>query len=105
MNQYRHGEILLQQVDTIPEGAVLKQTNVVATGKTGHDHILTGGTILETPAGDIYLDITGEGAAIDHMAPPEEKHNKISLGVDEKYQIIRQREHDPYANAARQVED
>jgi hypothetical protein len=102
--QYRHGEILLQQVETIPEGAIARKTNVVATGKTGHDHRLTGGQILEpnTPDGGTtsYIDITADGAGIDH-----DEHGKIALAAGEKYEVIRQREFDPYADAARQVED
>jgi hypothetical protein len=98
--QFRHGEILLQQVDSIPEGTVARKSNVVATGKTGHDHTLIGGQILEVPDGSSYLDMTAEGAVIDHT-----EHGEIKLGMGEKYEIVFQREFDPYAEAARRVED
>jgi hypothetical protein len=101
--QYRHGELLLCEIDAIPDGAVVKKSSVVATGKTGHDHTIKGGQILEcnTPGGtSSYLDITHAGATIDH-----EEHGPILLQPGEKYEVIRQREHDPYADATRQVAD
>jgi hypothetical protein len=99
MNQFRHGEILLQQVETIPEGAVARKSSVIATGKSGHDHTLIGGKILETLDG-AYLDITHAGAKIDH-----DEHGGIEFGKGEKYQVITQRLFDPYAQAAMAVED
>jgi hypothetical protein len=98
--QFRHGELLLQQVEIIPEETVAKKSDVVANGKSGHAHRLIGGQILETSDGNAYLDITHEGAVIDHA-----EHGQISLQPGEKYEVIRQREYDPYEQAARAVED
>ncbi len=102
--QYRHGELLLQQIESIPEGAIVKKSSVVATGKTGHDHRLIGGQILECNTQDgetaTYLEITAPGAGVDH-----EEHGLVSLKTSEKYLIIRQREYRPYDQAARAVED
>jgi hypothetical protein len=99
MKQYRHGEILICEVESIPEGAVARKSSVVATGKSGHDHTLVGGKIMETKNG-VYLDITADGAVIDH-----DEHGFVALGRGEHFQILTQRQFDPYEQAVMDVQD
>ena len=99
MKQFRHGEILLTQVDSIPGEAVARKSSVVATGKSGHDHFLVGGKIMETQDG-VYLDITHAGAKIDH-----DEHGGIELGKGGRFQVITQKQFDPYAQVAMAVQD
>ena len=47
---YRHGDLLLRQVDEIPESATQLSTNIIAHGENGNTHKLHGShQVYETP--------------------------------------------------------
>ena len=95
---YRHGDLLLESIDIIPEGAIQRKSNVILNGTaTGHSHILNGGLVLEKE-GTIYLQAS-DAATVTH-----EEHNMITL-PDGNYVVTRQVEYDPYEKAAREVLD
>ena len=102
MNIYRHGDLLLKQVEKIPKNLRERKGGMVAEGEaTGHHHRLVGGQVLEpeSPEGKIvYLHIPEAGAIV------HEEHSRIDLPAGD-YEVVHQREYDPYANAARQVAD
>ena len=96
--QYRHGDLLIEMVNQIPEGAKKKETNIILEGtSTGHAHRLNGGQIFEKE-GVVYLHVA-ESSTLTH-----EEHNAIELPAGD-YIVIRQREFDPYEEAARYVQD
>jgi len=95
---YRHGDLLLESIDIIPEGAIQRKSNVILNGTaTGHSHILNGGLVLEKE-GTIYLQAS-DTATVTH-----EEHNTITL-PEGNYVVTRQVEYDPYEKAAREVLD
>lgn len=100
--QYRHGDLLIQSA-SIPARAKprSKKPHVLAEGETtGHAHVLaTGGVVLTDESGATYLRITEEGAMVTH-----EEHGPITLPIGD-YEVVRQREYDPFEQAARQVAD
>lgn len=96
--QYRHGDLLIELIDSIADKAQVRKSNIILNGEvTGHSHKLNGGLVLD---GDetVFLDIK-ESATITH-----EEHNTIELPPG-KYVVIRQREYDPYEKAIREVQD
>lgn len=98
--QFRHGDLLIESVNAIPEAAVLKEDNIIAYGTaTGHSHALADGGVVLAQDNDIYLDIPGSGGAVTH-----EEHNTIALPGG-KYRVIRQVEYNPYERATRMVMD
>lgn len=97
-SMYRHGDLLLESVNEIPEGSIKRETNVILGGTaTGHAHKLVNGIIFDKE-GTTYLQAQNE-ARIVH-----DEHNTIELPVG-NYVVIRQREFDPYAQAVRNVMD
>lgn len=95
---YRHGDILICKVYSIPADAKTRNTNIILEGEvTSHFHRLHGGVILEKDDA-VYLRVVEDGK-VTH-----EEHNTIALPVGD-YQIIRQREWNPYEKAIRQVQD
>ena len=47
---YRHGDLLIRQVDKIPESATQLSTNIIAHGENGNTHKLHGSLqVYETP--------------------------------------------------------
>lgn len=98
--QYRHGDLLICKVDSIPKGTKKRKTNIILDGEaTGHAHRLSGGVVLDLDKDNkVYLRVA-DGGKVTH-----EEHNTIALPAGD-YVVTRQREYDPYAQAARDVRD
>ena len=91
---FRQGDIYIESVRCLPEGAVKQLSTVLADGElTGHRHrILDFRTASVFEArGEIFIDVIGDRAEVVH-----EEHGTIALnrGV---YRVWRQREYDPRA--------
>lgn len=95
---YRHGDLLIERIKSIPQDVKQRNSNVILEGEaTNHFHRLHGGAILEK--GDsVYLRVVEDGN-VTH-----EEHNTIALPVGD-YIVTRQREWNPYERAIRQVQD
>jgi hypothetical protein len=89
---YRHGDVLVGQVEQIPEEAVKRPHLVLAEGEmTGHSHrIAEPGSAELFQAGPImYLRIKATSATLIHQ-----EHGPIVLPQGE-YRVWRQREYSP----------
>jgi hypothetical protein len=89
---YRHGDVLIQQEQKLPEKARKLPHLILAHGEvTGHSHrIKTKSTakLYETPD-DLYLEVTADIAEVIH-----EEHATIELPQG-YYRVWRQREYSP----------
>jgi hypothetical protein len=99
-NQARHGDILIQKIEVLPEGATQKEEKkiVLAEGtSTGHKHLLSGDVKSYEKDGKTFFAV-GKKAKLTH-----EEHATIvfSKGI---YQVHRQVEYGA-DKAAKQVED
>ena len=99
-NMYRHGDLLLKRVESIPQTAKQIESQVLATGEaTGHKHRLVGqAVILEEPTGQRFVQVN-QLAQLVH-----EEHKPIDL-EEGTYAVIHEREYDPFAEAMRRVLD
>ena len=92
MPLYRHGDLLVEDVDTIPSAARPLQHLVLAEGElTGHSHRIAEAdhaTLYHMPAA-LYLDVTGIHATLIHQ-----EHGPIALPRGQ-YRVWRQREYSP----------
>ena len=96
---YRHGDLLIRQVDKIPESATPLSTNIIAHGENGNTHKLHGShQVYETPDQQMYFKAKQE-VFLKHQ-----EHNtlKISKG---NYVILHEREHNPFKNIQEEVVD
>lgn len=89
---FRQGDIYIEQVRCVPEGAVKRPGPVLVEGElTGHSHRIRdfrSANVFES--GDqLYVDVLADRAEVVH-----EEHGTIALnrGV---YRVWRQREYDP----------
>jgi hypothetical protein len=94
MSLYRHGDVIINQVDALPEGAKRRGNVILAYGEiTGHAHRIADPKTAETFEldGQIYLKVTAPKAQLIH-----EEHAMIELpqGV---YRVWQQREYTPEA--------
>ena len=95
---FRHGDLLIEQIDQIPQDVKLVSSNIILEGTlTGHAHRLNGGQIFGKE-GTVYLSVP-ESGTLTH-----EEHNTINLPAG-NYIVIRQREFDPFEEAVRYVQD
>lgn len=96
--QYRHGDLLIVKVGSLPKDAALVETKVLADGEaTGHAHRLEKDGVLYIKDGQLFLE------AVVDVAVVHEEHARITLspGI---YEVRRQREYQPGA-LPRQVAD
>jgi hypothetical protein len=91
----RHGELLVEKIDMLPAGCA-EASNVLATGKGGNAHKVTGDASVMEHDAELYILVKSK-AKIIH---PE--HKAISLGKG-AYKVIRQVEYTP--QGLRKVED
>ncbi|MEQ8791330.1 MAG: hypothetical protein RIC55_34025 [Pirellulaceae bacterium] len=90
--QYRHGDVMIEKVDSIPSQRRKTKHRILAHGEiTGHCHRIEeheNAFLYETPKG-LYLHVTAESATVVH-----EEHHPIALTTG-YYRVWRQREYSP----------
>lgn len=92
MTQYRHGDVMIEQVACLPDVRRKAKHTILAHGElTGHCHRIAekgSADLFETPDG-MFLHVTASAATVVH-----DEHDPISLtaGV---YRVWRQREYSP----------
>ena len=92
MKQFRHGDVIIQQVHVLPDKPEPLPHLILAHGElTGHAHRIfptAGGKLFRGEQG-LFLEISADGLQVVH-----EEHASISLppGV---YRVWRQREYSP----------
>lgn len=106
MLQFRQGDVLLISVNEIPKSAVATQNKVVAIGESTHHHVVTDDVEVMDDNGNLYLAVAKSGR-LEHLTigtQQKAEHNPIVLDKG-KYQVVLQREYDPYEDLIRQVLD
>lgn len=92
MALYRHGDLLIENTETIPDGSRLLNHVVLAEGElTGHAHRIAerDAAELHQATSGLFLRVNGDRATLVHQ-----EHGPIALsrGV---YRVWRQREYSP----------
>lgn len=92
MALYRHGDLLVADVDSIPNDARELRHLVLAEGElTGHSHRIAerDTAVLFQSFGNLFLRVTGDFATLVHQ-----EHGPIELPRG-TYRVWRQREYSP----------
>jgi hypothetical protein len=90
-NQYRHGDVLIEQVSSLPRIREKLPHTILAHGEvTGHSHRIKepGAELFQTPEG-FFLHVVAKPVSVVH-----EEHQTITLAPG-YYRIWRQREYSP----------
>ena len=103
-NIYRHGDLLIRQIEKLPKGIKEVESNTIAEGEfTGHSHRLQ--TAVRTDM-KIYTDIDGRKYfKVDKdgkLTHEEHKTITIEKGI---YEVIIEREFNPFEESINQVQD
>jgi hypothetical protein len=89
---YRHGDVLVSRIETIPSGAVKRPHLVLAEGEmTGHAHRIAdiGSAELFQLGPEMFLRVLAPAATLVH-----DEHGPITLPQG-KYRVWKQREYSP----------
>lgn len=89
---WRHGDVFIASVDTIPVDGVKKSHCILAEGEaTGHSHRIaeSGAAELLAHAGMLYLRVLADHATVIHQ-----EHRPITLPRGD-YRVWQQREYTP----------
>ncbi len=89
---YRHGDVLIEEVETLPKNREKLQHTILAHGEvTGHSHRIrefAEADLYQTPK-ELYLHVRGASVSVVH-----EEHKPIALAGG-YYRVWRQREYSP----------
>jgi len=89
---YRHGEILLLKIKSLPKGLKEKKSNVLMSGSHGNSHSFTNGKLYLKEDGQTFGYLVAKGTTLLHPEHGEDGKAKIADGV---YQLIKQVEYTP----------
>lgn len=103
---YRQGDVLLKKIDRIPEHAKETQKKVVAEGEGHHQHVVTEDVQVFVSDESMFLSVNKSGR-LEHVVagtrtPAEHKSIDLPEG---NYEVVIQREYDPYERIIRIVKD
>lgn len=103
MNNYRHGDLLLRQIEELPKGLKKLQSNILAEGEfTGHHHKIVADpidlTLYEDAQGRKYFKLDKD-ANLTHQ-----EHETITVKKGLYFVDIEQ-EFDPFQETINQVRD
>lgn len=102
----RQGDILLKKIDRIPAYAKLTKNKVIAEGEGHHSHIVDEETEVFVSDESMYL-VVNKAGRLEHVVNGTRtfaEHLPIDLPAG-NYEVVRQKEFDPYEKIIRQVQD
>ena len=96
---FRHGDILIREVESIPKSVIPINTKILAEGEqTGHHHKLIGSFQIfqenDSLSQNRFLEIMEE-TTLTHQ-----EHHQITIPVG-KYVVVHERQHNPLAQVER----
>ena len=97
---FRHGDLLIRKVSSIPKTAILTSTNIIAEGEIlGHNHHLLGSNqVFETPNKTLYF------TAKQDVILKHPDHNTLEIPTGH-YIVERQRRYNPFEDVQEEVVD
>lgn len=106
---YRQGDVLLVAIKSIPKDAQKAKNKIIAYGESSdHCHAMTGEVDVLEVNGRSYL-VVGANGKLEHVKVSSPgtwtgEHHPIEV-PEGTYEVIHQREYDPYEKHIRAVQD
>lgn len=99
MKTIRHGDVLLKEASGVKSRGDIVNKHTLALGEvTGHSHVLTGAVIPFDINEKKYIE------ALEALTLTHEEHSTLQI-PEGTYEIIIEREYDPFKNELRRVVD
>lgn len=97
---FRHGDVLIKEIDALPRGLEKLDSNVLAEGEiTGHSHRLVGNSqVFQDKKGDKFFKINQQTTLV------HQEHEPITIeeGI---FEVLIEREYSPFDEEIRTVMD
>lgn len=103
---FRQGDVMLRQINSIPASAKKAKSAVVAEGEGHHEHKAVGDLDVLELEDQLFLSVNTEGRLV-HVHTGTENladHHPIDLPAG-LYEVIHQRQYNPYEKAIERVRD
>ena len=102
---FRHGDLLIVKISSIPKSASQTSTNIIAVGeKTGHNHELNGSHQIYELGYPTLNGVTGYFAAKQDLEVKHPEHNTIQIPKG-NYAVVHEREYNLLNNFEIRVVD
>ena len=96
---YRHGDLLIRQIDKIPESATQLSTSIIAHGENGNTHKLHGSHQVYETTDKQILFTANQDVSLKHQ-----EHNTLKI-LKGNYVVVHEREYNPFKNIQEEVID
>lgn len=102
----RQGDVLIREISAIPEKATKAKSSVVAVGEGHHEHKVSEGVDVMEHEESLYLSVNESGKLVHvHTGTnTQAEHLPIELPAG-TYEVIHQRQYNPYEKAIERVRD
>lgn len=102
----RQGDVLIRQINQIPNWAKTTKTAIVAIGKGHHEHKAIGDVeVLELDEA-LYLAVNSKGELVHVHTGTETLAEHLPIELEQGfYEVIHQRQYNPYEKAIERVRD
>ncbi len=104
--QARQGDVMLRQINQIPTSAIKAKTKIVAIGEGHHEHKAVGDVDVMEIGEQLYLAVNSTGELVHVHSGTETQAEHLPIELEQGfYEVIHQRQYNPYEKAIERVRD
>ena len=104
--QARQGDVMLRKIDALPLSAKKAKTAIVAVGEGHHEHKAIGDLEVMEFGETLYLAVNTEGKLVHVHTGTETLAEHLPIELEQGfYEVIHQRQYNPYEKAIERVRD
>lgn len=102
----RQGDVMLKQISEIPANATRAKSKIVAVGEGHHEHKAIGDLEVMEVEDRLFLAVNTEGKLVHVNAGTEVQAEHLPIDIPAgTYEVIHQRQYNPYEKAIERVRD
>lgn len=102
----RQGDVLLRQINVLPFNAKVIDNKVIAVGEGHHEHKVIGEVEVYQHQENSYLSVGKDGRLVHVHTGTEQQADHLPIDLPTGfYEVIHQRQYNPYENASYRILD
>ena len=102
----RQGDVLIRQISEIPQNAGETKNSVIAVGEGHHEHKVIGEVSVFRNEESLYLKVNTIGQLVHVKTGTTEQADHLPIALPAgNYEVIHQRQYDPYENTINNIID
>lgn len=104
--QARQGDVMLKKIEAMPKGVLKAKSAIVAVGEGHHEHKAIGDLRVMELDEKLYLAVNTEGKLVHVHTGTETLAEHLPIDLEQGfYEVIHQRQYNPYEKAIERVRD